>query len=370
MSIKVPLVDMVARYKTVEKEVKKAVISVLESGHFILGPDVSNLEKEASEYIGVKYAVGVASGTDALHLALLACGVKKGDEVITTPFTFIATVEAIAYTGATPVLVDILPGSYNIDPKKAAKKITKKTKAIIPVHMYGQAADMKSIMALAEKHGLKVIEDSAQAFGGECHGKKLSGIGHAGCTSFFPTKNLGGAGDGGMVFTNDDEIAAKVKILHVHGSAAKYVHKTLGFNSRLDSIQAAVLRVHLRHLDQWNDLRRRHARRYGNLLGGNERIILPKELPGNKHVYHLYSVRVSEREACQRFLQERGVSTAVHYPIPVSGQESFRHLGYKAKDIPVSSRISKEVLSLPMYPEMKEEHIEYVCESLLEFCGK
>lgn len=370
MAIKVPLVDMAARYKAVEKEVKAAVISVLESGHFILGSDVSSLEKEAAEYIGAKHAVGVASGTDALHLALLACGVKKGDEVITTPFTFIATVEAIAYTGATPVLVDIAPDSYNIDPKKIAKKISRKTKAIIPVHMYGQAADMEPIMALAEEHGLKVIEDTAQAFGGEYNGRKLSGIGHVGCTSFFPTKNLGGAGDGGMVFTDDEEIAARVRVLHVHGSAAKYVHHVLGFNSRLDSIQAAILRVHLKYLDKWNGYRRMHAEIYNRLLGGNERILLPKELPGNKHVYNLYSVRVSEREACQKFLQERGISTAVHYPIPVSGQESFRHLGYKAKDLPASSRISKEVFSIPMYPEMKEEQIEYVCESLLEFLAK
>lgn len=367
METKVPLVDMGARYKSVEKEVKEAVISVLESGQFILGPDVLNLEKEAGKYIGVRHAVGVASGTDALYLALLACGIGKGDEVITTPFTFIATVEAIAYTGATPVLVDILPDSYNIDPEKAEKKISNKTKAIIPVHMYGQSADMNPIMAMAERHGLKVIEDAAQSFGGEYHGRKLCGIGHVGCTSFFPTKNLGGAGDGGMVLTGDEDIAAKVKILRVHGSDTKYVHKMLGYNSRLDSIQAAVLRVHLRHLDQWNDSRRKHARKYQNLLEGNDGISLPEELPGNKHVYHLYSVRVSEREACQRFLQERGISTAVHYPIPVSEQESFRHLGYTQKDLPISSQISKEVLSLPMYPEMREEQVEYVCKCLLAF---
>ncbi len=366
---KVPIIDIAARYKTVEKEINESVLSVLKSGQFILGPEVSKLEEEAAEYIGVKHAVGVASGTDALHLALRAYGIGEGDEVITTPFTFIATVEAIVYTGAKPVLVDILPDSYNIDPDQIEKKINEKTKAIIPVHMYGQAADMDSIWELAQKYGLKVIEDAAQAFGGEYRDKKLSGIGHVGCTSFFPTKNLGGAGDGGMVFTNDEKVAGQVRMLRVHGSKDKYVHQIVGYNSRLDSLQAAVVRVHLRHLDEWNDLRRQHASKYNSLLKGNEKIVLPKELDQNKHVYHLYSVRVKEREKCQRFLGEKGVSTAIHYPIPAFEQESFRYLGYKDKDLPVCSEVSEEVLSLPMFPELKDEQTEYVCKCLLEYLG-
>ncbi len=367
MALKVPVVDMAERFRSVKEEIKEAVLSVFESGQFILGPEVKKFEAEVAEYMDVGHTIGVASGTDALHLALLACGIGAGDEVITSPFTFVATVEAIAYTGATPVLVDILPDSYNLDPKEIEKKITKRTKAVIPVHMYGQAAEMETIMALAGEHGLRVIEDAAQAFGAKYKEKKLGGIGDIGCTSFFPTKNLGGAGDGGMVFTNDKEITERIGMLRVHGSKTKYVHELLGFNSRLDALQAAVLRVHLKYIDKWNELRREHAQQYYHLLHGEEGIILPKELSGNEHVYHLYSVRIKEREACQNFLAEKGVSTAIHYPILISEQQAFRHLDYTEKDLPVSSLSSKEVLSLPMYPELRTDQIEYVCECLRAF---
>ena len=365
MNIK--LVDLNLQYQNIKNEIDAAVHGVLDSGQFILGPDVTALEKEAAQYLNVNYAIGVASGTDALHLALLACGICSGDEVITTPFTFIATCEAITYCGAVPVFVDIDPKTFNINPVKVEEKISKKTKAIIPIHMYGQAAEMEPILEIAKKFQLKVVEDVAQAFGGEYKNKKLGTFGDAGCTSFFPSKNLGAYGDGGMVFTNDEKIADKVKILRVHGSKEKYFHDLIGFNSRLDTLQAAIVRVKLKYIDQWNNMRIEHAEQRYNKLLSNCNVVTPYTEPYNKHVYHLYTILVNDREECRKFLNNRGIPSAIHYPIPVHLQKSFEYLGFSAEDFPVSSEISQKTLSLPMFPELKEKEINYVIKTVKEF---
>tara|TARA_B100000315_G_scaffold12567_1_gene11891 strand:+ start:11556 stop:12683 length:1128 start_codon:yes stop_codon:yes gene_type:complete len=365
MNIK--LVDLNLQYQNIKNEIDAAVHRVLDSGQFVLGPDVAALEKEAAKYLNVNYAVGVASGTDALHLALLAYGIGSGDEVITTPFTFIATCEAITYCGAVPVFVDIDPKTFNINPAKIEEKISKKTKAIIPVHMYGQAADMEPILEIAKKFQLKVIEDVAQAFGGEYKNKKLGALGNAGCTSFFPSKNLGAFGDGGMVFTNDEKVAEKVKMLRVHGSKEKYSHDLIGFNSRLDTLQAAIVRVKLKYLDQWNNMRIEHAEQRYNKLLSNCNVVTPYREPGNKHVYHLYTILVNDREGYRKFLNNRGISSAIHYPIPAHLQKSFRYLGFSEEDFPVSSETSQKTLSLPMFPELKEKEIDYVVKTVKEF---
>ena len=365
MNIK--LVDINLQYQNIKNEIDAAVHRVLDSGQFILGPDVAALEKEAAQYLNVNYAIGVASGTDALHLALLACGISSGDEVITTPFTFIATCEAITYCGATPVFVDIDPKTFNINPVKIEEKISKKTKAIIPVHMYGQAAEMEPILEIAKKFQLKVIEDVAQAFGGEYKNKKLGSQGDAGCTSFFPSKNLGAYGDGGMVFTNNKEIAEKIKMLRVHGSKQKYVHDLIGYNSRLDTLQAAIVRVKLKYIDQWNNMRIKHAEQRYNKLLSNCNLATPFTESYNKHVYHLYTILVNDREGCQKFLNSHSISSSIHYPIPVHLQKSFEHLGLSAEDFPVSSEISQKTISLPMFPELKEKEIDYVVKTIKEF---
>ena len=364
------LVNLKRQYLNIKNELDAAVHRVLDSGQFILGPDVAALESEVVQYLGVDYAVGVASGTDALHLALLACGVGSGDEVITSPFTFIATCEAITYCGAVPVFVDVNPKTFNIDPEKIEEKISKKTKAILPVHMYGQAAEMDPILEIARKYQLKVIEDVAQAFGGEYKNKKLGALGDAGCTSFFPSKNLGAFGDGGMIFTNNEKIAETAKMLRVHGSKKKYVHDLIGFNSRLDTLQAAIVRVKLKYIDQWNNMRIKHAeQRYNKLLSGCD-VITPHAEPYNKHVYHLYTVLVNDREGFRKFLNNCGIASAIHYPIPVHLQKSFEYLGFSAEDFPVSSEISQKTLSLPMFPELKEEEIDYVAKTVKGFLNR
>ena len=365
--MKIGMVDIKRQYQNIKDDIDLAVHRVLDSGQFILGPDVATLESEVARYLDIKYTVGVASGTDALHLALLACGVGSGDEVITTPFTFIATCEAINYCGAVPVFVDVDPRTYNVDPKKIEEKITKKTKAIIPVHMYGQASEMESIIETAKKYGLKVIEDVAQAFGGEYRNKKLGTLGDVGCTSFFPSKNLGAYGDGGMVFTHDEDVAKKIKMLRVHGSREKYVHDLIGFNSRLDTLQAAIVRVKLKYIDQWNNMRIKHAeQQYNKLLSGCD-IVTPYVESFNKHVYHLYTILVDDRKKCQKFLNSQGIATAIHYPIPIHLQKSFEYLGLSSEDLPVSNEISRKTLSLPMFPELKEEEIDHVVKAVKEF---
>jgi dTDP-4-amino-4,6-dideoxygalactose transaminase len=356
----IPMVDLKAQYEAIKEEINTAVLGVIQSTHFILGPQGKSLEEEIAHYLGVKHAVGVASGTDALHLALLAAGLKRGDEVITTPFTFIATAEAISYVGAVPVFVDIDPDSFNIDISKIAPAITRKTKAIIPVHLYGQPADMERLMELAKKHSLKVIEDCAQSFGAEYHGEKTGAIGDLGCFSFFPSKNLGGYGDGGMVTTNDNDLAAHLLSLRNHGSRVRYHHEEVGFNSRLDEIQAAIIRVKFKHIDAYNAMRRNNAALYSRFLA-DPGIRTPSEQSRTKHVFHQYTIRVKNRDAVKQKLDAGGItSSMIYYPVPLHMQAAYRELGMKPGSLPVSEMAAREVLSLPLYPELTEEQIEKV----------
>jgi len=364
--MKVPLVDLQAQYLTIKDEIDRAVAATINSGQFILGPEVKAFEEEMAAYLGVRYAVGVASGTDALHLALLSCEIGPGDEVITTPFTFIATVDTIMQCGAVPVLVDIDPETYNIDAVKIESKITKKTKAILPVHLYGQPADLEPITELVKKHGLLLIEDCAQALGAEYKGKKVGSIGDAACLSFFPSKALGAYGDGGMVVTDNPEIAGKVDMLRRHGARVAYYHSLLGFNSRLDALQAAVLRVKHKHLDEWNELRCQKAQLYKQQLEKIEGITLQKSVNESLHSYNYYTIRIEkpgiDRNAMRKHLEAKGISTAVYYPLSLHLQEVCKPLGYKAGDFPHSELAQEQVLSLPMYPELSKIQIDYVIE--------
>jgi len=364
----VPFFDLKIQNSRIRKEIDAAVSSVIDSAQFILGPNVAEFEKEAAAYHGAKFAVGVASGTDALHLALKACGIKEGDEVITTPFTFVATAEVISYIGAKPVFVDIDRETFNIDPEEIRKKISKRTKAIIPVHLFGQAADMDPIMAIAKQHKLKIIEDSCQAIGAKYGGKHVSTIGDAGCLSFFPTKNLGGFGDGGMVITNDENIHDMVKVLRGHGSRTTYHYDMVGYNSRLDEIQAAVLRIKLKHLDSWMDARRKNASLYNKLLPGS--VETPKEHDKAKHVYNQYTIKVQDRNKLQDFLKTKGVGAMIYYPLALHLQKVYENLGYKKGSLPVCEKIQHEVLSLPIFPELTEGQITEVAAAVKEFFGK
>ena len=376
----IPLVDLKAQYDSIKDEIDAAIHRVVQSGQFILGPEVKAFEDEMAAYCGTKYAVGVASGTDALHLALLACGIKAGDEVITSPFTFIATAESIAKCGATPVFVDIDPKTYNIDPQKIdeflstnsplpERERTKvRVKAIIPVHLYGQPAAMEHIHDIARKHNLKVIEDCAQALGAEYKGKKVGSLGDAGCLSFFPSKVLGAYGDGGMVVTNDPEIAETVKILRVHGSKTTYQHVMHGFNSRLDALQAAILRVKLKQLDRWNELRRGKAALYTRLLSQVDGIEPPYFDKDCKSSCNYYTVRIKyshlSRDELRKHLESEGIQTMVYYPLSLHLQEVYKYLGHKLGDFPHSEQAQEQVLTLPMYPELSEEQIELVVQSV------
>jgi dTDP-4-amino-4,6-dideoxygalactose transaminase len=330
-----------------------------------LGKNVQTFESDFAAYCGSKFAVGVGSGTDALHLALVACGVGPGDEVITVSHTFIATVEAIALTGARPVLVDIDPDTYNMDPAQVEKMINKRTKAIIPVHLYGHPADMAPILELARVNKLKVIEDACQAHGAEYDGHRTGSIGDAGCFSFYFTKNLGAYGESGMITTSDPDIAKRCRMLRDHGQDAKYVHAVFGVNSRLDEIQAAVLRVKLPHLDEWIEKRRSLASVYDATLPPS--MVKPKEMPWAKHVYHLYVVRTPNRDELRAWLETKGVSTGMHYPIPIHLQEAWRQYGGGRYSLPVTERITKEIISLPMYPELTAEEVRYISDCVQEF---
>ena len=361
----IPFVNLKKEYMEISKELNQAVQRVLESGWFILGEELKKFEKEFSNYIGVKYGIGVNSGSDALYLAVKALGIGKKDEVITVSHTFISTVDAIVRNNAKPVFVDIDPETYTIDVSQIEDKITDKTKAIIPVHLYGHPADMDPIMEIAEKYGLYVIEDASQAHGAEYKSKKVGGIGHIGCFSFYPTKNLGAYGDAGMIVTNNDELAEKLKMLRNYGSPKKYYHEFIGVNSRLDEIQAAVLRVKLKYLDEWNGRRRNIVRLYNNLLDSSN-MITPIEKEWAKHVYHLYVIRHEERDKLQQHLLKNGIKAQIHYPIPVHMQEAYLNLGINIK-LPITERVSKEVLSLPMYPWLKEEEIEYISGIIRKF---
>lgn len=360
---RIPLLNLKAEVELLWDELNSAVQEVLRSGTFIMGPNVRAFEEEMARYLGVKHAVALNSGTDALILGVHALGIQPGDEVITTPFTFFATAEAISHFGATPVFVDIDPKTYNLDVSQIRAKITPRTRAIIPVHLYGHPADMDPIMEIAEEYGLKVLEDVAQALGGAYKGRKLGTIGHAGALSFFPSKNLGAFGDGGMLVTNDDTIAETVRMLRVHGARKKYYNERIGVNSRLDEIQAAILRVKLRYLDEWNARRREVAARYNALLGQIDGIETPYEAPYAYHVYHQYTVRVSgdRRDRLQHFLREQGIDTFVYYPVPLHLLPLYQEMGLR---LPEAERASREVLSLPMGPLLSEQEQARVVETI------
>ena len=358
----IPVFDLKGQYNAIKEEVNEAVARVLESGWFILGQEVEAFEEEFATYCGLSHGIGVGSGTEALHLALLACGVGPGDEVITVPHTAVATVAAIELTGARPAFVDIDPASYTMVPDQLESRITARTRAVVPVHLYGQAADLDPILEIAQRHGLMVVEDCAQAHGAEYKGRRVGAFGRVACFSFYPTKNLGAYGDGGMVVTDDGALAWKVKLLRQYGWEKRYVSSLRGLNSRLDEIQAAILRVKLRHLDGWNEARRERARLYDELLAGS-RVATPTEMNYGRHVYHLYVVRCphcAHRDELKSYLAERGVGTAIHYPVPIHLQEAYRDLGYRRGDFPVTEACADEILSLPMYPELREDEVREI----------
>jgi len=366
----IPLVDLKTQYNSVKTEIDQAIAGVIESGQFVSGSEVGAFEEDMAAYLGVKYAVGVASGTDALHLALLACRIGAGDEVITTPFTFIATAEAITRCGATPVFADIDPATCNIDPDKIKSKISGRTRAILPVHLYGQPAELDTISELAKKYDLKVIEDCAQALGAKYKGEKVGSLGDAGCLSFFPSKMLGAYGDGGMVVTNNPDIADRVKLLRNHGSWKKYHCVAHGFNSRLDSIQAAVLRAKLHYLQDWIYKRQECARVYTQLLRTIDWISVPYEPEYSTHAYNYYTIRIGRninRGRLIDFLSDSGISTAIYYPVALHLQEVHRDLGYAVGDFPCSEQAQDRVLSLPMYPELETYQIELIVDKMRDF---
>ncbi|MEW6606250.1 MAG: DegT/DnrJ/EryC1/StrS family aminotransferase [bacterium] len=364
--MKIPFVDLKSQYQSIEQEVKEAVIKVMEQANFILGEEVKLFEEEFARLCEAKYGIGVASGTDALHLALLACGIAEGDEVILPANTFIATPLAVSQAGAKPVLVDIDSLTYNIDLSKIEECITLRTKAIMPVHLYGQPVDMDVLTNLAKKYNLWIIEDACQAHLAEYNGRKVGAIGDIGAFSFYPGKNLGAYGDGGLVVTNNAQLAEKVKMLRDYGQKVKYHHLFKGFNSRLDTMQAAILRVKLKYLEKWNSLRIQHAQKYSELLGGTE-VITPTKAPYAKHVYHLYVIRTKQRDELQKYLTDKGISVGIHYPIPIHLQKAYEDLEYKIGTFPITEKYANEILSLPMFPELTVEQIEMVVNSIKEF---
>jgi dTDP-4-amino-4,6-dideoxygalactose transaminase len=359
----VPFVDLKTQYQSIKPEIDAAVMSVLESTQFVLGDKVKRFEEDFAKYCGADHAIGVNSGTSALHLALLAAGVGPGDEVITVSFTFVATAAAICYTGAKPVFVEIEPRSFTMDPSRIEDVITERTKVILPVHLYGQTADMDPIMEIAKRHNLVVIEDAAQAHGAEYKGRKAGAIGHLGCFSFYPGKNLGAYGEGGMVVTSNNDYDRLIRMMRDWGQEKKYHHILKGFNYRMEGIQGAILNVKLRHLEKWTESRRTHAREYNELLKSSS-VPTPVEMDYARHVYHVYAVRLSNRDAVAKALGEEGIFTNIHYPIPVHMQQAYSHLGYHKGDFPLTEKVSDEVLSLPMYPELTREQIEKVARTL------
>ncbi|MDP6478195.1 MAG: DegT/DnrJ/EryC1/StrS family aminotransferase [Nitrospinaceae bacterium] len=372
-NIKVPLLDIPLSYKEVLADVERNINEVIKSGYFILGPVVEELEQKIAAYCGAKYAVGVSSGTDALLISLMAAGIKEDDEVITTPFTFFATAGSISRLGAKPVYVDIEPDTFNINPEQIEKNITKKTRAIIPVHLYGQCAGMDSILDLAKKNNLTVIEDAAQAIGSEYKDRKAGSLGDYGCFSFFPTKNLGGFGDGGMVTMDSEKLYEQVKILRVHGSQPKYYHKIIGGNFRLDAIQAAVVLAKLKYLDQWTDKRRENAQTYDRLfkeMGVTDSLTPPREIVP-RHVYNQYVIRVKDkRDKLRNFLGENNIATEIYYPLPLHLQDCFLSLGYKKGDLPESEKAADETIALPIFPELTTDQLEYVASTITRFIKK
>lgn len=365
----IPFVDLKAQYDSIKDEIDEAIQNVINNTSFIMGEELKKFEEEFAQFCDVKYAIGVANGSDALILALRACGIGEGDEVITIPHTFIATAEAISNVVGKVIFVDIDPKTYTIDVSKIEEKINKRTKAIIPVHLYGQSANMDPIMRLAKKYDLKVIEDAAQAHGAEYKGKKVGSIGDVGCFSFYPGKNLGAYGDAGMITTNNEEISKKLRLLRNHGRVTKkYEHEIEGYSSRLDNLQAAILRVKLKYLNKWNAMRRKNAEKYNELLGNIGEITTPYEADYAKHVYHLYVIRVKNgRDKLREELKSKGVATGIHYPIPLHLQPAYSYLGYKRGGFPVTEKASQEILSLPMFAELNGGQIEEIVKIIKNF---
>jgi dTDP-4-amino-4,6-dideoxygalactose transaminase len=366
MPMKVPFLDLASHHASLRIEFRAAIEEVIESGAFAGGPFVARFEAAFAAYSNCRHAIGVGSGTEALWLALLALAVGPGDEVITVPSTFMATVEAISYCGAKPVFVDIDERTYTMDPAGLEKAITRQTKAIIPVHLFGQPADMDPILGIAREHGLFVIEDAAQAHGAEYKGRRVGSLGDAGCFSFYPGKNLGALGEAGAVVTNNDELQEKIGLLRDHGQLRKYHHTMVGWNCRMDGIQAAVLSIKLRHLEKGNELRRSHAAQYDRAFMGLEELVTPYEHPYARHVYHIYAIRVRERDEVILGLAKRGIACGIHYPIPIHLQEAYQNLGYEEGAFPIAEQAAKEFISLPMFPELTPKQIEMVVESLKE----
>jgi dTDP-4-amino-4,6-dideoxygalactose transaminase len=360
----IPLLDLRVQYASIRDEIQIALDRVLASQHFILGPEVEAFEHEMAAYCGCQFAIGVSSGTDALLVALMATDLRPGDEVITSPYSFFATAGAVARLGARPVFADIDPATFNLDPAQIESRITSRTRAIIPVHLFGQMADMDAVMALAAKHNLPVIEDAAQAIGAEIDGMRAGTIGTAGCLSFYPTKNLGGFGEGGMVVTNDVDLADRIRLLRTNGSRNKYYNELLGGNFRLDALQAAVLRVKLKHLDRWTEGRRRNASLYREYLTSSA--VLPIEKHG-RHVYNQFVIRHSARDALIKHMSDLSIGVDVYYPLPLHQQQCFRDLGFKSGDFPASERASRESLALPIYPELTSEMIQRVSAAVMSF---
>lgn len=363
---RISIVDLGAHYRSIKTEIDKAVLSVLSSGHYVLGPQVKAFEEELAQYVGCKHAIACANGTDAITLSLMALGIKQGDEVITVSHSFFATSESIALVGAKPVFVDINENDFNVDISSIEKLITNKTKAIVPVHLYGQPCEIDKLVEIAKKHNLYVIEDCAQAIGAKYKGKPVGTFGDIGTLSFFPTKNLGAYGDGGGVLTNSDEIANKFKQLRVHGSSKRYVHDFIGLNSRLDEIQAAILRVELKYLDEWNQKRQKAAEYYNELFKETNLITVPFVSPNRQHIFHQYTIRVKGRDSLCEKLKERNIESIIYYPIPIHKQKAFEYLNVSNNLLPITDKICNEILSLPIYPEITTEIQESVANSVID----
>lgn len=363
----IPLVDLKAQYRSIKPEIDAAIQDIMENTAFIMGKGVNEFEASFAKYAHTKHALAVANGTDALLLAMIAMGLGAGDEVITTPHTFIATIEPMIQLGIKPVFVDIDPKTYNIDPNKIEAAITSKTKAIAPVHIYGQAANMSAIAAIAEKHGLAILEDAAQAHGSEWEGKRIGSWGKVTGFSFYPGKNLGAAGEAGGIITNDDAMAEHMRLLLNHGSETKYRHTVIGYNARMDGLQGAILNVKMNYIEQWTEQRRANAAYYDEILGNIEGLILPYAEPRARHVYHLYVVQVAgNRDAILSALHEKGIGAGIHYPIPCHLQPALADLGYKAGDFPIAEAVANQIISLPMFPELSHEQMDYVAAILRE----
>lgn len=364
----IPFNDLTVQYNTIQDEVQQAMDRVLRRGWFILGEELEAFEREFASYLGVPHAVGVGSGTEAIHLALRALEVGSGAEVITAPNAGVPTVAAIVAAGATPVFVDVQPESYNLDPALIEAAISPRTRALLPVHLYGQAADMSPILDVARRHGLKVIEDACQGHGATYHGRKVGSLAEAGCFSFYPTKNLGCYGDGGLIATSDEGVAARLRLLRNYGKVEGYRHSIHGWNSRLDEVQAAVLQVKLRHLDAWNQARRQRAAWYEERLRGSS-VVTPLQMPYGQHIYHLYVVRARLRDRLQERLAAAGIGTMVHYPIVTHLQEAYRYLGQVPGSCPVAETYASQIVSLPMYAELTQDQIDQVCQAITQACG-